>query len=67
MGSAQHEVKQEAAGKKKQQLQNGTIALFAILVVIFAIYAPPEYGVFVFVAILAIAAFIKLRKNKKEA
>lgn len=60
------DVKKEALGKAARKLQHVPLILLVIFIAAFALYAPPEYGVFILVGVLAVVAFVRTRKKKRE-
>ena len=60
-------MKTEQGGGKKEVLKNVLLISVTLFIVLIALYVPPAYGVFAFAAALAVAAYIKLGKKKKEA
>ena len=58
--------KKEALKELSQKFQYVPTILLVVLIAAFAVKAPPEYGVFVMVAVLAVVACIQWRKKKKE-
>lgn len=61
------EAEQKEIDKNKQRIYHILTALLAIGVVVFAIFMPPTTGVFILVAVLAMAALLHMKKSKKES
>jgi len=59
--------KKEVLKEFYQKFQYVPTILLVVLIATFAVKAPPEYGVFVMVAVLAVVACIQGRKKKKES
>ncbi len=59
--------KKEVLKEFYQKFQYVPTIVLVVLIAAFAVKAPPEYGVFVMVAVLAVVACIQGRKKKKES
>ena len=70
--AAKEDLNKEVDKKKvlkelSQKFQYVPTILLVVIIATFAVKAPPEYGVFVMVAVLAVVACIQGRKKKKES